>query len=84
VQLTQHFDVFQMMPPLIEPQDVATNIRHYFTMEAQLTLSDKLPFIFSRGTPQVEDSFEMLRDFRGLSDAQFMAEPHRTSPWRRG
>ncbi|NKC14674.1 MAG: trimethylamine methyltransferase [Gammaproteobacteria bacterium] len=70
VRLTQHFDVLHMVPPLVEPQDVATNLRHYFTMQWQLTLSDKLPFIFSRGTPQVEESFEMLRDFRGLSDAQ--------------
>ena len=76
VQLTQHFDVFQMLPPLIEPQDVPTHLRHYFTMEAQLTLSDKFPFIFSRGTPQVMQSFEMLCDFRGLSDNQFTAQPH--------
>ena len=76
VQLTQHFDVFQMMPPLVEPQDVATNIRHYFTLDTQLTRSDKFPFIFSRGTPQVMESFELLRDFRGLSDAEFQAEPH--------
>ena len=76
VQLTQHFDVFQMMPPLVEPQDVPTNTRHYFTMEAQLELSEKFPFIFSRGTPQVMESFEMLRDFRGLTDAEFQAQPH--------
>ena len=76
VQLTQHFDVLHMVPPLIEPQDVPTNLRHYFTMEAQLTLSDKLPFIYSRGTPQVTESFEMLRDYRGLSDEAFHAEPH--------
>ena len=76
VRITQHYDVLQMMPPLIEPQDVPTHLRHYFTMEAQLTLSDKLPFIFSRGTPQVRESFEMLRDFRGLDDAEFEAEPH--------
>jgi len=76
VQLTHHFDVLQMMPPLVEPQDVPTHLRHYFTMESQLTLSDKFPFIFSRGTPQVSESFEMLRDFRGLSDAEFEAEPH--------
>ncbi|NNE79052.1 MAG: trimethylamine methyltransferase family protein [Silicimonas sp.] len=75
-QLTHHFDVFQMVPPLIEPQDVPTHLRHYFTMEAQLTLTDKFPFIFSRGTPQVAESFEMLRDFRGLSDAEFWAAPH--------
>ena len=76
VQLTQHFDVLQMVPPLTEPQDVPMNVRHYFTMESQLTQSDKLPFIFSRGTPQVMESFEMLRDFRGLSDAGFEAESH--------
>ncbi len=76
IQLTHHFDVFQMLPPLIEPQDVPTNLRHYFTLEAQLTLSDKFPFIFSRGTPQVRESFEMLRDFRGLSDDEFTAAPH--------
>ncbi|MEJ6387978.1 trimethylamine methyltransferase family protein [Gymnodinialimonas ulvae] len=75
VQLTQHFDVFQMLPPLVEPQDVATNIRHYFTLETQLTESDKFPFIFARGTPQVMESFELLRDFRGLSDAEFHANP---------
>ena len=72
-RLTQHFDVLHMVPPLIEPQDIPIHLRHYATMEAQLTLTDKVPFIFSRGTPQVEQSFEMLRDFRGLSDAAFHA-----------
>jgi trimethylamine--corrinoid protein Co-methyltransferase len=76
VQLTQAFDVFQMLPPLVEPQNVPTHLRHYFTMDTQLTLSDKFPFIFSRGTPQVMQSFEMLRDFRGLSDDAFTSEPH--------
>ena len=76
VKLTQHFDVLQMMPPLIEPQDVPMNVRHYFTMDSQLTMSDKLPFIFSRGTPQVMESFEILRNFRGLSDDEFAAESH--------
>ncbi|MFY0692573.1 MAG: trimethylamine methyltransferase family protein [Paracoccaceae bacterium] len=76
VQLTQHFDVLHMVPPLIEPQDVPMHLRHYATMRAQLTLSDKVPFIFSRGTPQVRESFEMLQDFRGLSDDAFKAQPH--------
>nr|WP_256385550.1 trimethylamine methyltransferase family protein [Pseudophaeobacter sp. EL27] len=75
-KLNQHFDVLQMLSPSVEPQDVATNLRHYFTMETQLTLSNKFPFIFSRGTPQVMDSFEMLRNFRGTSDAEFSANPH--------
>ncbi|WP_108814323.1 trimethylamine methyltransferase family protein [Loktanella sp. Alg231-35] len=76
IQLTHHFDVFQMVSPLVEPQDIATNLRHYFTVEAQLTLTDKFPFFFSRGTPQVIDSFEMLKDFRGLSDEAFAADAH--------
>ena len=87
VKLTQHFDVLQMMPSLIEPQDVPMNLRHYFTMDSQLTLSDKLSFIFSRSTPQVVESFEMLRDFRGLSDEAFAAESIATpssTPTRRG
>lgn len=76
IRLTQHFDVLQMMPPLIEPQDVPTNVRHYFTLESQLTLSDKLPFIYSRGKPQVAESFEMMREFRGLSDDDFLNNAH--------
>ena len=75
VQITQAYDVLQMMPPLIEAQDVPTHLRHYFTMETQLTCSDKLPFVFSRGMPQVRESFEMLRDFRGLSDDELMQQP---------
>lgn len=76
VRLTQHFDVFHMVAPLIEPQDVATNLRHYFTTRTQLAHSDKFPFIFSRGTPQVMESFEMLSNFRGVSQGDFEATPH--------
>lgn len=75
VQITHHFDALHMIPPLVEAQDVPVNLRHYAMLEAELTLTDKVPFIFSRGTPQVEESFEMMRDFRSLSDDEFMAEP---------
>ena len=75
MMLTHHFDVFQMLSPQVEPQDVPTQDRHYFTTHAQLTLSDKFPFSFSRGTPQVMDCFEMMRDFRGVSDEDFQANP---------
>lgn len=75
-KLNQHFDVLQMLSPSVEPQDVPTNLRHYFTTEVQLTHSNKFPFVFSRGTPQVMDSFEMLQGFRGVSDAEFAANPH--------
>ncbi|HCQ66056.1 MAG TPA: trimethylamine methyltransferase [Rhodobacteraceae bacterium] len=75
VQLTEHFDVFHMFSALLEPQDIDLTLRHYFMIEAQLTLSDKVPFVYARGRPQVLDSFEMVRDFRGLSDDDFRAEP---------
>ena len=76
VQLTQAFDVLHMVPPLVEPQDVSVHLRHYATMKAQIELSDKVPFVFSRGTPQVRDSFELLKIARGLDDAAFAADPH--------
>ena len=76
VRLTQHFDVLHMLNPLVEPQDIAIHLRHYAVMRAQLTLSDKFPFVFSRGTPQVRENFEMLQEFRGCSDAEFSENPH--------
>ena len=60
--------------PCVEPQDVDNRFRHYAMMRAQLTLSDKLPFVYARGTPQTEDSFEMIRMARGLDRDEFAAE----------
>lgn len=75
IRLTQHFDVLHMIPPVVEPQDVPIHLRHYFMLEAQARLTDKVPFIYSRGTPQVDESFEMLAAFRGLTDDAFKAQP---------
>ncbi|WP_170573041.1 trimethylamine methyltransferase family protein [Ruegeria atlantica] len=76
LKLTHHFDVFQMISPQVEPQDVPTHLRHYFTTQAQMELTDKFPFFFSRGTPQVMDCFEMLSTARGLSDDEFRSNAH--------
>ncbi len=76
LKLTHHFNVFQMISPQVEPQDVPTHLRHYFTTQAQMELTDKFPFFFSRGTPQVLDSFEMLSIARGLSDDEFRGDAH--------
>ncbi|MEM8848633.1 MAG: trimethylamine methyltransferase family protein [Pseudomonadota bacterium] len=75
-QLAHHFDVFQMMSPSVEPQDVDVHLRHYFTTETQLTLTDKFPFLFARGTPQTMDNFEMMALARGLSDDAFQRGVH--------
>ena len=74
--LTQCFDVLHYLNPLVEPQDIPVHLRHYDVTEVQPTLSDKIPFIFARGTPQSEDCFQMIRRFRGLSDDEFRGAPH--------
>jgi trimethylamine--corrinoid protein Co-methyltransferase len=76
VRLMQSFDVLHIQGPYVEPQDVETQFRHYAVNRAQLTLSDKFPFVFSRGSPQVEDGFEMIRLARGLSQEEFQAGVH--------
>ena len=75
-RISHHYDVFQMMSPSLEPQDIPTNLRHYFTMGAQMELTDKFPFLFARGTPQTLDNFEMLKIARGLDDAAFLGGVH--------
>ena len=74
--LTQHFDIYHLIGPLVEPQDSPVHLRHYDTTRMQLLESEKVPHVFSRGTAQVTDCFEMLRIFRGVSDAEFRADPH--------
>ncbi|MGR3615529.1 MAG: trimethylamine methyltransferase family protein [Paracoccaceae bacterium] len=76
VQITQHYDVLHMVPPLVEAQDIPMHLRHYAMTETELLYSDKVPFLYSRGIPQVMDGFEMIRDFRGLSDDEFHGQSH--------
>ncbi|MEM8949063.1 MAG: trimethylamine methyltransferase family protein [Pseudomonadota bacterium] len=71
IRLAEHFDVMHVQSPNVEPQDVPPEVRHYATMRAQLVLSRKPPFLFSRGAPQVKDGFHMMRIMRGLSEDAF-------------
>ncbi|WP_284265967.1 trimethylamine methyltransferase family protein [Roseicyclus amphidinii] len=75
-RIAHHYDVFQMMSPSVEPQDVPPHLRHYFTTRTQVALTDKFPFLFARGTPQTLDNFEMLAMARGLSDEDFRSAVH--------
>jgi trimethylamine--corrinoid protein Co-methyltransferase len=76
IRLAQSFDVIHMQGPHVEPQDIDQRFRHYAINRAQLTLSDKFPFLYARGTPQVMDGFEMIRLARGLSEDAFRAAVH--------
>jgi len=75
ITLHQHYDVLTMLGPMIEPQDVPINLRHYVQLEAQLTLSDKLPFGYARGQAQSLETFELLAAYRGLDETDFRKTP---------
>lgn len=76
IRLTQSFDILHMLAAVMEPQDVPVHLRHYATMRAALTLSDKVPWVFCRGAGQVQDSFAMVRIARGLSEDDFIRAPY--------
>jgi trimethylamine--corrinoid protein Co-methyltransferase len=75
-RLSQHFDVLHMQGSTVEPQDVPIHIRHYAQTSGQLRLSDKPMFAYARGTAQAEDTWQMIRLGRGLSDDEFRAKPY--------
>ena len=70
-RLHQSFDVIHMLGHSAEPQDVPVHLRHYAMMRAHLTLSDKPLSIYSRGSGQTGDSFEMIRLAAGLNADEF-------------
>jgi trimethylamine--corrinoid protein Co-methyltransferase len=76
IRLAEHFDVLHLQSPNVEAQDVPVHLRHYAVTEAQLTLSRKPLFIYSRGSAQVEDGMTMTRIVRGLEREQFEARPY--------
>jgi len=75
IRLAEHFDVLHLQSPNVEAQDIPVHLRHYAVTEAQLTLSRKPFFIYSRGSRQVEDGFAMTRIARGLDRQAFEASP---------
>ncbi|WP_191059499.1 trimethylamine methyltransferase family protein [Geminicoccus harenae] len=75
LKLSQHFDVLHIQSSNVEPQDVPVEFRHLRQVESQLSLSDKPLFVYSRGSAQVRDVFEMIRLGRGLDEAGFRARP---------
>ncbi len=76
IKLAQGYDVMHLLGPFVEAQDIENSLRHYAFLRAQLTLSDKLPCVNARGTPQTHDCFEMVRLARGLSEDEFAASAH--------
>ena len=76
VKLCQSFEVIHILGGATEPQDVPVNVRHLHVTRAQLTLCDKIPFIFSRGPAQIADNFELIRLAHGISAEEFRSRPY--------
>lgn len=74
-RVAQSFDVIHMIGPFVEAQDVPPNVRHYAMTKSVLTLTDKVPFVFFRGTEAVADAYEMLRIVHGLTPEEFADTP---------
>lgn len=75
LKLSQHFDVIHSLGPAVEPQDIALGERHLQMTLSEMLLSDKVPFVYSRGRGQVADCLEMIKIAHGLDDAGLVAEP---------
>jgi len=71
LRLQQSFDVIHKLVPSVEPQDIPAPMRHYAMMQAQIANCDKPMFVYSRGTPQVEDCFAMIRQAYRLGEEEF-------------
>ncbi len=71
IKLTDGFDALHVLNAAVEPQDIPIEVRHLEVMQMQLNVSHKSPFIFSRGTAQVEDNFELIAIARGITREAF-------------
>ena len=76
MKLCQSFEVIQVLGGAVEPQDIPVHIRHLEVMRAQLLLTDKIPFIFSRGRQQIADNFALLQIAHGVSAEEFAKRPY--------
>ena len=76
MKLCQSFEVIHVLGGATEPQDLPVQFRHLHVTRAQLMLTDKIPFIFSRGHGQVADNFELIRLAHGISPEEFRSRPY--------
>ena len=76
LKLTQSFEVMHLLGGSVEPQDVPVEVRHLETTRAMLTLTDKIPLIYARGTGQNRDNFAMIKIAYGLSDEEFRSRAY--------
>ncbi len=74
-RLSQSFDVIHMIGPFVEAQDIEPRFRHLHMTRSVVTLTDKIPFVFFRGTQAVADAFEIIRISLGMSPEEMRETP---------
>jgi trimethylamine--corrinoid protein Co-methyltransferase len=75
IKLCQTFDVMHSLGGAVEPQDSPVHVRHFETTRSMLLLSDKVPFVYSRGSKQIADCLELIRIANGVSVEDFRLKP---------
>lgn len=75
MKLCQSFDVIHSLAPCVEVSDVPVGLRHVETMRAQLTLTDKVPYIYARGRQHVRDCMDMISIAHGIDDDGLRERP---------
>ncbi len=75
IKLCQTFDVIHSLGGAVEPQDSPVQVRHFETTRSMLLLSDKVPFVYSRGSKQIADCLELIRIANGVSVDDFKLKP---------
>jgi len=66
-KLAQSYDVIHLLGASVEPQEIPTQFRHLDVTLTQLTLGDKMPWVYSRGQGQVHDCFQMVALAHGIA-----------------
>ena len=74
-RLAQSFDVIHMIGPFLEAQDIEPRFRHLHMTRSVVTLTDKIPFVYFRGTQAVADAFEIVRISHGITGDEMRDVP---------
>ncbi len=76
LRLMQTYDVLAVTSPAVEPDDVPINVRHLVSGRATVTLTDKAPFVYSRGRARCRDSIDLIKIRYGIeTDEEFATTP---------
>ncbi len=76
LRLTQRTEVLHTPAPAVEAQDVPLPERHLHCTHAELTLTDRVPYVYARGRRQLADSYELIRLANGVDPDEFRARPY--------